>query len=457
MFNAEFFPTPAEIGHRMLDPYDLTGKVVLEPSAGKGDLVRIALEHGASEVLACEIEPQLRAILNGSCRIVAHDFMDLAAEDVSHISCIVMNPPFSKAAQHIKHAFEVAPPGCHIVALCNNSLLGHSSWRAGSSSVQELVNAYGSHEELGKCFTTAERTTDAEVALVRLRKPGIPASGDEYEGFFLGPDEVQAEGEGLIRYSYARDIVNRFVEACRVFDEQIDTAVRLQRVLDGVYGKELGMQITQDGEVLTRSRFRRDLQKDAWKFVIAKANLEKYATQGLRSDLNAFVEQQTKVPFTMRNIYRMVEIIIGTQEQRIDRAVEDVFDRLTRHYKDNRWGVEGWCTNSQYLFNQRLIMPYICEPSWTRGVDLKYNGNSQDLADLMKSLCFLTGRAYEDMQAPPYGGRMIPNGELIEWGFFECRFYKKGTGHFKFKDKADWKILNRRIAKIKGMVLPEKL
>jgi hypothetical protein len=344
------------------------------------------------------------------------------------------------------------------VALCNAASVGDRYWRSDQRELSELVKGYGSHESLGNCFTTAERTTDVRVAMVRLLKPGVPRSGDEYEGFFIGPDEVEAEGEGLIRYSYARDIVNRFVEACRVFDEQVDTAVRLRRVLDGVYGKELGMQVTQDGEVLTRSRFRRDLQKEAWKFVIAKANLEKYATQGLRSDINAFVEQQTKVPFTMRNIYRMVEIIIGTQDQRIDRAVEDVFDRLTRHHKENRWGVEGWCTNSQYLFNQRFIMPYICEKSWSRSdmVNFRYRGDVDDLGDLIKALCFLTGKPYEVMvQGPGRHGRDIPAGELLEYGFFECRFYKKGTGHFKFKDKADWELLNRRIAKIKGMVLPE--
>ena len=34
-------------------------------------------------------------------------------------------------------------------------------------------------------------------------------------------------------------------------------------------------------------------------------NMEKYATQQLREQINKFIEQQESVPFTMFNIYRV--------------------------------------------------------------------------------------------------------------------------------------------------------
>jgi hypothetical protein len=43
------------------------------------------------------------------------------------------------------------------------------------------------------------------------------------------------------------------------------------------------------------------------------------------------------------------------------------------------------------------------------------------------------------------------------WGFFDFKIHKKGTGHFRFREKDHWRELNRRIGKIKGYVLPEKL
>lgn len=56
MFNPDFYPTPPEVAALMLDPLDLRGKVVLEPSAGKGDLVRHCLARFAEEVVWCETD-----------------------------------------------------------------------------------------------------------------------------------------------------------------------------------------------------------------------------------------------------------------------------------------------------------------------------------------------------------------------------------------------------------------
>lgn len=63
MLNPDFYPTPPDVGALMLDPLDLRGRTVVEPSAGSGNLVTACLERGAAEVLAVEPEPQLRAIL----------------------------------------------------------------------------------------------------------------------------------------------------------------------------------------------------------------------------------------------------------------------------------------------------------------------------------------------------------------------------------------------------------
>ena len=37
--------------------------------------------------------------------------------------------------------------------------------------------------------------------------------------------------------------------------------------------------------------------------------MEKYATQKLREQINKFVEQQTYVPFTMHNIYQVLNMV----------------------------------------------------------------------------------------------------------------------------------------------------
>lgn len=462
MFNPDFYPTPAEVAAEMLDCLDLRGKIILEPSAGSGNLVRECLERGASEVLWCEKEPQLRDILtsirNTSPR--GTDFLQLQAEKVSHIDLIVMNPPFSADEIHILHAWEIAPPGCEIVALCNlNTIRGH--YNGLQLRLSKIINAYGSQEDLGECFNTAERPTKVCVGLIRLAKPGQCVSGaDEFDGFFLGPDDIEAQGEGLIPYRRSRDIVNRYVEACRLFDQQLTVGTQLHNVLDGFFGKDLGLQVTIGGAPVTRNRFRKDLQKEAWKHVFDEFLPRSMATSQLAKDINVFVEKQSQIPFTERNLYRMLQIVAGTQEHRVDKAVEVAVDNLTKYTKENRYGVEGWVTNSGYMLNQKFIRAYMSEPNWSgRGLNLKtYGGVSDEIRDLIKALCFITGRKLEEVELPPKteDGYFWP-GEWYEWGFFQFKAHKKGTVHFRFKDKADWALLNQRYAKIKGQTLPANL
>jgi hypothetical protein len=474
MFNPDFYPTPPEVAALMLDPLHMRGKTILEPSAGSGNLIGECLNRGAAEVLWCEAETKLRGIL-GSIRNATpaqscSDFLRVHSADVSHIDMIVMNPPFSADERHILHAWEIAPAGCEIVSLCNWNTV--SDWRGNSltskpgprsqQQIGHLTEAYGSTENLGECFTTAERPTRVSVGMVRLTKPGQRVSAaDEFDGFFLGPDDIEAQGEGLIPYRRSRDIVNRYVEACRIYDEQVEAGVRLRNVLDGFFGRDLGLQVTIEGQAVTRNRFRKDLQKEAWKHVFAEFLPAQMATSQLAKDINRFVEDQSKIPFTERNIYRMLQIVAATQDQRVDRAVEEAIDSLTKHTRENRWGVEGWVTNSGYMLNRRFVRAYMAERSWDgRGVNVKtYGTQSDEIRDLIKALCFITGRAYGEVAQPakPTGDGAFWPGEWYNWGFFKFKAHLKGTVHFEFLDEEVWAAVNARYARIKGQVLPEQL
>jgi hypothetical protein len=461
ILTADFYPTPPDVAASMLDSMDLRGRVVVEPSAGSGNLVRECLARGAAEMLTVEPEPELRAILAAipESRLLSHDWLTVTADQVSHVDAIVMNPPFSADERHILHAWELAPPGCEIVALCNwNTISGH--YRGLQLQLAKLIEAYGSKEDLGEVFSTAERPTRVSVGLVRLTKPGARPGADEFDGFFLGPDDIEAQGEGIIPYRRSRDIVVRYVEACRIYDEQVAAGVRLRNVLDGFFGKDLGLQVTVEGEAVTRNRFRKDLQKAAWKHVFDEFLPQQMATSQLAKDINRFVEEQSKIPFTERNIYRMLQIVAGTQDQRIDRAVEEAVDELTRYTKENRYGVEGWVTNSGYMLNQRFICSRLAQVAWNGSGRVRietYGSQWDDIQDLIKALCYITGRAIEEVRTPErINENSYEPGCWYDWGFFLFRPYKKGTVHFEFKDREVWAALNARYARIKGQVLPDQ-
>lgn len=103
MFNKDFYPTPIDVINYMLSPYNLKGKVVLEPSSGKGDIIDCCKESGAS-VICCEINEDLATISASKVKLIAKDFLTVTSDQISHVNIIAMNPPFSSDVQHILHA-----------------------------------------------------------------------------------------------------------------------------------------------------------------------------------------------------------------------------------------------------------------------------------------------------------------------------------------------------------------
>jgi len=501
MFSFEYYPTPAPVIEQMIDGLAIAGKVGYEPSAGAGHIVEHLKKEGTAAILATEKDDDLRAILQTkSCTLLGEDFFKIESHQISHVDFIVMNPPFSNGAQHIVHAFNIAPPGCKIRALCNIESI-RNAYSKSREELKTIVDTYGLYEDLGNCFSMADRKTDVNVALIRIDKPGAQ-SDSEFEGFFMEDEQEAKTGAGLMPYNIVRDMVNRYVAAVKIFDEQLETAVKLSELTAGVYGGSLGMQVTRNGAPLARNEFKKGMQKAAWNHIFSKLNMKKIATKGLKEDINKFVEKQQYIPFTMRNVYRMLEIVIGTTGARMDKAILEVFDRVTSYHDDNKYGLEGWKTNSHYLLTRRFIMPSLTSIAYGGGIEANYSSHNFELVeDLVKALSHVSGQNYDEMISlndfinyhyvlmmsdgsyaqGAYGpiksrraddweltrgqetrpGSVIKHndlrwGEWFEWGYFRIRCYKKGTIHFEFKDEKVWADFNQRVAKLKGFPLPEK-
>ena len=138
-------------------------------------------------------------------------------------------------------------------------------------------------------------------------------------------------------YNVVRDLVNRYVQACKVYSELWTVKSRLNKITDSFFGNDLGIKTT-----LSYEDYKKELQKSGWKFILNKMNLGRYTTRGVRDDINKFVEQQTNIPFTMRNIYHMLDIVVQTAGQRMDKAILEVFDRVTSLHQ--RLLRDGWET-----------------------------------------------------------------------------------------------------------------
>ena len=498
MFNKDFYPTPESVIAQMTWDLDLNNKVVLEPSAGKGDIVDFCQNSGAN-VIACEINEDLRTILQAKCKVISDDFLKITSDMVSHVDYIIMNPPFSAGEKHILHAWEVCPDGCEIIALCNAETVGNTYTRS-RNILSNIITNYGTYENIGNVFSSAERKTNVEIGLIRITKPGSKSDFSEY--FSDEDDEIEKQENGIMSYNAIREVVQRYVSAVKLYDEVLANAVKMNAVTSGIGIRNLTF-VCREGDVPTnRQEFAKNLQKASWQWIFSKMDMGKFITRGVRDDINAFIEKQKSMKFTMKNIYKMLEIIIGTTSNRMDKALLEVFDKLTMHYHENRYSVEGWKTNSHYLVNQKFIKGNICwqDQRWYKGQSqIEISLSNDIIEDLAKALCFITGRDYDYMPSLyaqiKYNYKLVnSNGETIkafyrkdlaeqekdilsqksiycsivyedtynygewfDWGFFECKAFKKGTMHFKFKDRDIWATFNQHIARIKGYPLPEAL
>lgn len=469
MFNKNFFPTPDEVIHDMTFGVDIQNKTVLEPSAGSGNIVNWLQKNGAKEVLTYEKEKDLAEIIKSKSIFMGYDFLDSTPIELSHIDLIIANPPFDHADKHILKMWDVAPEGCTILSLCNTETIqnSHSRYR---NQLQVLIRDYGETEDLGDCFSTSERKTNVEVSVVKLFKP-VVNDYDKFEGFFMDEDD-DPQGNGIMPYNKIRSIVQNYVGAVEQFEQMNHSVENLNK-----YAKPLGAsgffnyQVIYGETITDQNSFAKSLQKTAWKHVFNIMNVQKFVTSGVMSKINSFVENQTKYPFTMKNIYKMIDVLIQTREQTFNESIIEVFDKITMHHDGNRYQVEGWKTNKSYLVGKKFIVEWITEIGWSGEMQIKYNGNQDKMNDFHKALCFLTGEEPLDTMRVDEDGNhtkiqdlhMWPHklkldfGKWYDWGFFQIKGFKKGTLHCKFKNEKHWEAFNRKVAEIKGFELPEKI
>jgi len=324
MFNKDFYPTPKEVVQRMIGQLDLQNAIIYEPSAGKGDIIDVLRAFSPKEILASESHPELADMASKKAdRWMGNDCMQVTSTDIPHVTHIFMNPPFSADEKHILHMWDIAPEGCIIVALCNWETINTRNSRR-RNKLELTARDYGSYENLGSVFDNAERKTDVEVGLITLHKP--KEQGDnEFEGYFDMDEDVAATEAGTVSYSFTRDIVGRYIMAVQKFDEVQRANEEIMSIIKPMnskgkisFGATIREGVYHDSRHIdaTRENFKKFLQRDAWATIFSKLDMDKYVTESVRKDINKFIELQSNVPFTVRNIQKMIEIVVGTSNSR---------------------------------------------------------------------------------------------------------------------------------------------
>lgn len=165
----ELFPTPAPLAARMVKISGArTGRRVLEPSAGTGNIVRELARTGAT-VAAVEVDPRLAGALRAqypAYDVRTGDFLEIS--NFEWFDAVVMNPPFSQEQEHVRHAFDLLAEGGVLVSIMSAGVKFRGDNR--TTAFRAFVEAHGGTIEDLPDGSFASSGTSVRTVLVTLRK-----------------------------------------------------------------------------------------------------------------------------------------------------------------------------------------------------------------------------------------------------------------------------------------------
>lgn len=155
-----FFPTPRALVRRMIQEAAIEpGMTILEPSAGKGDIVAQAIAAGASVECVEQNFTLAEHLRRKGYSVRCSDFLALSADP--SFDRVLMNPPFERGidAEHIRHAFRFLKPGGRLVAIASSTTGSKlDSWIAEHAGFCEQLEA--------GTFAKSERPTNVNTCLI---------------------------------------------------------------------------------------------------------------------------------------------------------------------------------------------------------------------------------------------------------------------------------------------------
>lgn len=479
--NSDFFPTPSALIGRMLARVDWKNvKTILEPSAGKGNIIECVKAYAKSgrtvkghyysrdlnlDIDCIELDPNLRYILTGKgFRVVHDDFLTYTTR--KRYDLIIMNPPFSNGDEHLIKALEMQEAnGGQIVCLLNAETLRNAYTNRRKVLLKKLSN-YGAKVEYVKDgFKFAERKTSALVALVYVNIPRRESKSEIFERMQKASEQKYREK------AESRDVApNDKVEAL-IRSYEIETAATVafldeysglaEKILesDSKYAHptielKIGSSSYGNREIDTSAinEYLKIVRHKYWYKLLSLPQLTDKMTTQMQSDYYDKLNEMSEYEFSRFNIEWLLVNINAQLWEGIDDEILKLFKTFTTEYTyypectENIHYYNGWKTNKAHKVNYKVIIP--AYGSFAKRYDYDKNRRFVEktndfidahhcfstLADLEKSLNYLDGNRTAECSlsnalqlAESYG-----RSKDISCKYFSVSFYKKGTCHIVF-------------------------
>lgn len=486
----QFYPTPPSVSKKMLEgvKWDMI-ETILEPSAGKGDLILAAAEayyvqgryrSGSLDVDAVEIDPYLREICKfnfsdkkkGQYSYDDREFKVLSKVDLHMVhddfltyntykkyDLILMNPPFENGDLHLIKALDMQKNGGSIICLLNAETI-RNPYTASRKLLKQTLQKYDAVIEfMDDAFSSdAERKANVDVAIVRVNIPVATHESTFFERMKKAADEEyipDQEIKSLVpsdTIDQAICLYNAEVAATMEFIKEYEALKPyMYDSFDSDYKSSILSLVVKHDSTYSSFDYKKYMKMVRLKYWQALFKNEEFTgklTSNLRNQFNSQIEKMADYEFSAFNIKQvMVEMNASMQQGVID-TIMDLFEKLTVTHtwypecEKNIHYYNGWKTNKAHKVGKKAIIP-------TNGIFSSYSWNRDTfdiraayevLSDLEKAFNYLDGGHFEGNRyhLSSFLNHANENRQTrnIDCTYFKVDLFKKGTVHIKFRPEA---------------------
>ena len=416
-------------------------------------------------------ENQKKEFFSEGIHIVAKDF--LTYEPFKQYDLIIMNPPFSNGDRHLLKAIKMQEDfGGNIVCLLNAETI-RNPFTQSRKYLAELLEKYNAQIEfIENGFTTAERKTDVEVALVKIVIPPRKEESTIYEHFKNEEhyEEFNTDEKTEIEVTdFLKSIINRYkieiksgLELIKLYN---DLSPYLRPSFDNetnLYGYNLIRLMDKSGHnPITVNTYVKSVRNKYWTALLTNKKVTGQLTSTLQGEYRKKVATYEEYDFSEFNIKMLLNDMNAHIKKGIEEEIDKMYDRLTEEHtyypecSKNKHLYDGWKTNKAWKIDKKVIIPvygifdeFYNKPRAYKAYDV--------LSDIERILNFFDGNLTADVNLKETIESYFNQGTMknIPCKYFKATFYKKGTCHLVFTCPELIKRFNIYAAKHRGWLPP---
>lgn len=458
--NADYYPTPTALIRKMLVHIDFKKiKTVLEPSAGKGDLVEGIIKQfqynqsnkkDKYDIDTIDIDDNLQHIIKGKgFRLVHDDF--LSYETYKKYDAIIANFPFSQGDKHLLKAIEMQQQGGKVVCLLNADTLRNPYSNTRKELVRQLDKYNAQVEYIENAFLDSERKTGVTVALIYIDIPKIEYNSvilNELKQVEASKADNQYNSDKLINSDFIKGIVEQYNYEVKAGLKLINEYNSLKPLMLGSFKDnsnpvlKLSLDYEDKEGSSLENAYIKQIRSKYWKALFSNDQFMGLFTSNLKQKYMQHVEELKNYDFSLYNIYTLRIQISKEMTQGVEETILNLFEEFShKHYYDesskNIHLYNGWKTNKSYKINKKVIIPLHGFNGWFDGSYRPTDYKVLDkLKDIEKVFNYLDGGETEeiDITESLKMAEHYQETKKIDLKYFNITFYKKGTCHIEFKN-----------------------